>query len=352
MTHTLTAVFDTRGEAQHSLNKLLASGYSHADAALSNAPEAGQVDGNSETATGEHNYVLALPSGHLFARLFGARSDDHRASDAKTSASARHVLTFTTESEAEVKHAAEIVGRLTPVDDEPIYVWRARNSAGATYAVCRPGTEPGALQNSAHGNSHYFGTRDSDDGFQLGTTFKANLSYATRWASIGEHATDAGPLAAQDATGGDGREETSYPLTSMDGEAGYQYRYRRWKAAAASRTANWTLRHPLELRPWRKFTDAVLHGWGRISLDSGDAETGSPPHQLGRHTAVSGSDGWVSAYWYGNEMRHSDRFLGRDWEDVESELHGDWDIRYGKRGLATWNNSKAEVHQGWDRTSA
>jgi hypothetical protein len=335
MRHTLTAVFDNRGEAQHSLNRLLAAGYSHADATLSIAAPAGQVDG------------VAVEN--LFARLFGTLRGDRPASDPDTSASVRHVLTFTAESEAEVTHATEIVGRLIPVDGEEIHAWGPQGIPGPTHAACRPGTEPGALQNYAHGNSHYFGTRDSDNAFPLGTTFKASSFTATNWANIGVGATHVGPLAAQDLAGqgddddesaayrygnemrlsdkfrnrswneadadlqsgwelrnpgrlswddsesairhgwdesspdmdedGYHREESGYALAPADDEAsrGYQYRYRRWKAATAAQKANWTLHHPGELPPWGKFKDAVLHGWGRISLGSDDTEADSPP---------------------------------------------------------------------------
>ena len=162
MRHTLTAALDDRGEAQHSLDRLLVAGYSHADAAD---------------------------------------------------------------------------------------------------AACQPGTEPGALQNHAHANSHCSGTRDSDDTFPIGSTFKASSSSDTNWADIGVGATDAGPSVEQDMAGQRGIDGSAASL-------GYQRRYRHWRAAAADLKANWTLRHPGELPPWEKFKDAVLHGWGRIKLGS------------------------------------------------------------------------------------
>lgn len=340
MRHTLTAVFDDYGEAQHSLNRLLAAGYSHADAALSIAVRAGQAIGKQQL------HVFGISAERLFARLFGIVSDTHPVSDPDTSVSARHVLTFTTESEAEVKHATEIEGRLIPVDDEEIHTWQHLGIPDATEAACQPGTEPSTLQNHAHANSHYFGTRDSDNAFPLGTTFKASSFSATNWASVGVGAIHVGPLPAQDLATRDGndesaayrygnemhlsddfrnrswnevdadlqsgwelrnpgrssgdasesairrrwdgispdidedgyhREESGYALASSDeASRGYQYRFRRWKAATEALKANWTLRHPGELPPWEKFKDAVLHGWGRISLGCDDTEADSP----------------------------------------------------------------------------
>jgi hypothetical protein len=77
MRHTLTAVFDDRGAAQHALNKLLAAGFTRADVALSLAAPAGQA-GKGITADEE------------------ARS---------------HVLTLTTGSDMEADRATALVGR-------------------------------------------------------------------------------------------------------------------------------------------------------------------------------------------------------------------------------------------------
>ena len=305
MRHTLTAVFDNRGEAQHSLNRLLAAGYSHADAALSIAPQAGQ-------ASGKQLHVFGISAGKLFPRLFGTVSDDHPATNPGTSASARHVLTFTTESEAEVEHATEIVGRLTPVDDEEIHARLPPSVPGATDAAFRPGTEPGALQNHAHANSRYFGTRDSDNAYPLGTTFKASSFSATNWASIGGGAIDIDPLPAQDLAARDGNDESAAYRYGNEMRLSDNFRNRSWDEVAADLQsgwelrnpgrlswdacesairrgwdetspdmdenayhrikANWTLHHPGELPPWEKFKDALLHGWGRISLgDDPDA---------------------------------------------------------------------------------
>jgi len=226
MRHTLTAVFTTRGEAQHMLNRLLAAGYSHADAALSIAPQAGR-------ATGKQLHVFGIVAWNFFARLFGPVSGDHLASNPGTLASARHMLTFTTESEAEVKHATEIVGRFIPVDGAEIHAWPSVGVPGATDAARRPDTV----------------RRDPD-------------KTSPDMDEDGYH-----------------RKESGYALAIADDEAsrGYHDRYRRWKAATAALQAKWTLRHPGELPPWEKFKDAVLHGWGRISLGSDDTEATFPP---------------------------------------------------------------------------
>jgi hypothetical protein len=77
MRHTLTAVFDNRGAAQHALNKLLAAGFTRADAALS----------------------LAAPPRQAGRR--GTAGEEAHG----------HVLTLTTESDMEADRAAGLIGR-------------------------------------------------------------------------------------------------------------------------------------------------------------------------------------------------------------------------------------------------
>lgn len=224
MRHTLTAVFDNRGEAQYSLNRLLAAGYSHADAALSIALRAGQ-------ATGKQLHVFGISPRNLFVRLFGTVSDDHSASDPDTSARMRNVPTFTAESEAEVSQATGIIGHPTPIDAEEIHAWLSSDVPGATHATYRSGTEPGALQNHAHANSHYFGTRDSDNAFPLGTTFKATSSSVTNWTSIDVGATQVGLLPAQDMTGGSGNDESEAYRYGNEMRVSNNFRNRSWNEA-------------------------------------------------------------------------------------------------------------------------
>jgi uncharacterized protein (TIGR02271 family) len=67
-----------------------------------------------------------------------------------------------------------------------------------------------------------------------------------------------------------------------------------------------------------------------------------------KYTTSGGSyDDYAPAYRYGTESRS--KYKGRDWDDVESDLRSDWDTRYGKSGVSTWEKMKAAVRHGWDR---
>jgi hypothetical protein len=59
-----------------------------------------------------------------------------------------------------------------------------------------------------------------------------------------------------------------------------------------------------------------------------------------------GYDDYSPAYKLGYESRN--RYLGRTYNDVESDLSNDWDKVKGKSRLM-WNDAKQAVRAGWHR---
>ena len=53
-------------------------------------------------------------------------------------------------------------------------------------------------------------------------------------------------------------------------------------------------------------------------------------------------------YRYGYES--ANRFEGRSWDDVESDLSKNWNS-YEHRGNSTWEQIKEAVRDGWDRVT-
>jgi uncharacterized protein (TIGR02271 family) len=69
------------------------------------------------------------------------------------------------------------------------------------------------------------------------------------------------------------------------------------------------------------------------------------------YSSLGGSyDDYAPAYRYGNEMRSSDQYKGRDWSDVESDLKTSWESR-NTGGPSTWEKMKAAVRHGWDKVT-
>jgi len=71
----------------------------------------------------------------------------------------------------------------------------------------------------------------------------------------------------------------------------------------------------------------------------------------GRPYATSGDrdyDFYQPGYRYGFES--AQRYEGRDWNDVESDLSRSWNS-YQYRGSSTWEQIKDAVRDAWDRVT-
>lgn len=62
--------------------------------------------------------------------------------------------------------------------------------------------------------------------------------------------------------------------------------------------------------------------------------------------ADRGFEFYRDCYRFGQEC--ANRHQGREWSDVEEELHADWD-RSGHQGASGWDQAKDAVRDAWDR---
>ena len=56
-------------------------------------------------------------------------------------------------------------------------------------------------------------------------------------------------------------------------------------------------------------------------------------------------DTYAPAYQFGNTYASDQRYAGRDWNDVESDMRNDW----MSRGHGKWEDFKDSVRYGWDK---
>ena len=116
---------------------------------------------------------------------------------------------------------------------------------------------------------------------------------------------------------------------------------------------------------WDKMKSAIRHGWESITgdhdthsgsrLGSDDDDTAYRSHWNATYsTATQGStyDEYQPAYSYGSEMARSEKYRGRQWNEVESDLRSDWDTRHGSGDRSTWEKMKSAVRHGWDRMTS
>jgi hypothetical protein len=127
-----------------------------------------------------------------------------------------------------------------------------------------------------------------------------------------------------------------------------KYRGRQWDEVENDLRSDWSTRSgDTAGDTWDRMKAAVRRGWDRMTSD--DDDTIYRSHFSSTYGATGGSyDDYAPAYSYGAESARSDKYRGRRWDEVENDLHSDWDTRGGGAG-STWEKMKAAVRRGWDR---
>jgi len=89
---------------------------------------------------------------------------------------------------------------------------------------------------------------------------------------------------------------------------------------------------------------------GMAGRGTGDDSDYRSHFQSNYGSAGGAYDDYAPAYTYGTQMRGDSRYSGRQWDAVESDLRSDWESRYAGTG-STWEKMKAAVRHGWDRVT-
>jgi len=81
---------------------------------------------------------------------------------------------------------------------------------------------------------------------------------------------------------------------------------------------------------------------------------GDDDYYRNHFTSTYGSSGgnyetYQPAYSYGTEMRQSQMYRNRPWDEVETDLRSGWEARNAGSTGSTWENMKAAVRHGWDK---
>jgi uncharacterized protein (TIGR02271 family) len=172
------------------------------------------------------------------------------------------------------------------------------------------------------------GARDDDDYFRN--------DWKTNYSSLGGSYDDYAPAYSY---GSQMRSDT-------------RYQGRQWDDVESDLRSDWESRNSSGgSSTWEKMKAAVRRGWDKITPDS-DTDSAYRSHWDSNYSSLGGSyDDYAPAYSYGSQMRSDSRYQGRQWDDVESDLRSDWDTRYGKGGVSTWEKMKAAVRHGWDKVA-
>ncbi|WP_305822181.1 YsnF/AvaK domain-containing protein [Massilia brevitalea] len=133
-----------------------------------------------------------------------------------------------------------------------------------------------------------------------------------------------------------------------------KYSGRQWDDVETDLSSDWSTRAGNKAgSTWAKMKNAVKHGWDRVTNDDDDSYYRNHYNATYSSTGVGDDfDSYKPAYSYGSEMRKSDSYRNRPWDDVETDLHSNWDARYPNNGVSTWDKMKAAVRHGWDRMTS
>lgn len=131
-----------------------------------------------------------------------------------------------------------------------------------------------------------------------------------------------------------------------------KYSGRQWNDVETDLSSDWATRAGNKAgSTWEKMKSAVRHGWDRMTSDDDDSYYRN--HYNATYSSTgSDYDQYKPAYSYGSEMRRSDMYRNRPWDEVEPELRSSWDTRYPNASGSTWEKMKAAVRHGWDRMTS
>jgi uncharacterized protein (TIGR02271 family) len=94
-------------------------------------------------------------------------------------------------------------------------------------------------------------------------------------------------------------------------------------------------------------TEVEVEQLGGAALSSNDDYFRK--HWQSKYGSSGGTyDDYAPAYSYGSQMASSEKYRGRPWNDVESDLRTDWESR-NKDGRSTWEKMKDAIRSGWER---
>ena len=130
-----------------------------------------------------------------------------------------------------------------------------------------------------------------------------------------------------------------------------KYSGRQWNDVESDLSSDWSTRAGNKAgSTWENMKAAVKHGWDRMTNDD---DSYYRNHYNATYSSTGGDyDQYKPAYSYGSQMRNSDLYRNRPWDDVEPDLRSNWEKQNAGKTGSTWENMKAAVRHGWDRMTS
>ena len=305
MQHTLVAVFDNRDDARKAMDELLNSGFTRQEVRLSegDASNAGAAPVARSGANDEADDDVANDDGsfgssikHFFSNLFGTGHSEHAHKYSEAVSRGHYVLTLSADGEPEVERAADIIERYGPIDiDEQSAQWGSPNMATDAMRMGADAQQQSASMSRQSTQGSQGGMQDSTPG-------------ASQQRAPQSDANSANPALQEELR-----------ISQRDLQRGGVRVFQNEVEAQQINAGD---------------SDDIYY---RSHFHSMLADTGAP------------YDDYAPAYHYGSSMAGNARYLGREWDDVEAQLRGEWETRYPG---SAWEKMKAAVRHGWDKITS
>ena len=355
MQHTVAAVFDNYGEAQHAFDDLVACGFDREQVHLTQRDEASAA-GTTETEsrTGEEERSES-GIGSFFRRLFGSEDEVNDAelySEAVRRGS--YVLTVEVPDDNLVDQATDVLDRHHPVDiEERASQWK---SGGWASQESMRQTAPETTQ-SGESESRAIpvveeelkvGKRQMQKGgvrvYQRVTEQPVHETVQLRdeHVKVERHpvdkpATEADISALKDESF-EVRETVEEPVVEKVARVVEEVVVGK-EAGERTETIDDTVRRTdveveqLSGSQTRQYGDEDFRShWNSHYTESGDAY-----------------EDYAPAYQYGTSIGADERYRGKTWADIEPDVRADWESRYPK---SAWQKFKDAIRHGWEKVTS
>jgi uncharacterized protein (TIGR02271 family) len=402
MQHTLISVFEDRKDAEHAKDDLLAAGFSGEQVRVSKGDSTGITDSvTGRSASDTHDEGFGSGIKHFFQSIFGTDNSEYAQKYTDAVSRGHHVLTIIASDEVEVERAADIVERHGPVDiDEKHAEWaggaptaqpesmRMSGAGGMQQSAPlsqqseaapsqRPGSpqQEGSLTGSSQQGASLTGSQQRDtstttaipvvqEQLKVGkrevqrggvrvfshvvaTPVNETIGLREEHVNVERHAVDE-PISPNDATAF--REQT-IELRETAEEPVVEKSARVVEEVVVGKEVT---ERDVEISDTIRHTEVEVEGIGveagTILISDDDAYR---THWTSNYAPAGGTyEDVAPAYRYGNEMASSDKYRGRKWDEVESDLRSDWESRDKSGGASTWERFKSAIRHGWDRITS
>lgn len=361
MQHTLVAVFDNRSDAQKAMDDLLASGFNRSDLRLS--------EGGTQTGTLQEDESMGDSIKHFFTDLFGSDRSNRMEQYNEAIARGHYVLTVTAPNEPEVERAADLVERYGPLDiDERSSAWSAGSTAGSLGA--RQQSAPMSQQAQQTGQGSVQGSTGGS--MQYANTESQSIPVVQEELKVGKREVQRGGVriyshvveTSVDESVNLREEHVTVQRRAIDKMVdpaevpAFQEKSFEMRETAEEAVVSKSARVVEEVVIGKEVTNREEHITDTLrrteveveQLSGADDDDYYRSHWTSNYASTGKDyDEYAPAYRYGSDMRRSELYRGRPFEDVETDLRADWARAHPG---SAWESFKAAVRHGWDRITS